>query len=90
MKRLALIALFCLLNSVSVTAGVFSDTKALAEQGHANAQGQPYHAYMAEPIYQCQGNGTWCVITRHGTPAKQPTTGGCLLSSAVLQYTLLS
>ena len=38
MKRLALIALFCLLNSVSVTAGVFSDTKALAEQGVADAR----------------------------------------------------
>ena len=38
MKRIGLIALLCLLNSVSVTADDFSDTKALAEQGYADAQ----------------------------------------------------
>jgi len=38
MKRLVLIALLCLLNSVSVTADEFSDTRTLAEQGDASAQ----------------------------------------------------
>ena len=38
MKRLALIVLLCLLNSASVTADEFSDTKALADQGDAKAQ----------------------------------------------------
>ena len=38
MIRIVLIALICLLNSVSVAADEFSDTKALADQGDAQAQ----------------------------------------------------
>lgn len=38
MKRLALIAVLCLLASASVCAGEFAGTKALAEQGLADAQ----------------------------------------------------
>ena len=52
MKRLALIAVLFLLTSVSVSAGEFAETKALAEQGNAQAQfnlGVMYEAGRSAP-----------------------------------------
>ena len=52
MKRLALIAVLFLLTSVSVRAGEFAETKALAEQGNAHAQfelGLMYEAGRSVP-----------------------------------------
>jgi TPR repeat protein len=45
MKRLALLAVLCLLSSMPVGASEFSDTKALAEQGKAIAQNKLGNMY---------------------------------------------